>query len=83
MVVRESALKDPRMVEFLDKNPNYKVSYDQLKHTFQFPFVSGLIDIQREAIQPNIEAPIVGRDTITNMLENATKMANDYISSGR
>ncbi len=83
MVVRESALKDQRMVDFLKKNPNYQVSYDQLVNTFKFPFVNGLINIQREAVQPNIEAPIVGVNSIEEMISNAEKMANDFLKSTR
>lgn len=80
MAVRKSALENPVMLEFLKNNPNYQVSYDQLRHTFPFPFSSGLIDIQREAIQPNIEAPIVGTESISDMISKAAKLANEFLS---
>ena len=83
MAVRKSALSDPRMVEFLAKNPNYQVSYDQLAHTFQFPFVSGLINIQREAIQPNIEAPVLGLKTIAETMSQATELSNGFLQNTR
>lgn len=64
MPVRLSAINSPAMQSFYKDNPNYKVALDQLKHAQKFPFSPALFEIQREVIQPNLEAAVLGM-TIT------------------
>jgi hypothetical protein len=44
------------------------------------PFTPALIRIQREAIQPNLEAPVIGLKTVDETMAIAEKMANDILA---
>ena len=54
---------------FYKENPNYKVALDQLKHAQRFPFSPALFEIQREVIQPNLEAAVLGMKTSAEIMQ--------------
>jgi hypothetical protein len=44
------------------------------------PFAPALIRIQREVIQPNLEAPVIGLKTVEETMAAAEKAANDILA---
>jgi sn-glycerol 3-phosphate transport system substrate-binding protein len=78
--VSESAIASAEMQKFYRENPNYRVAYEQLKYAQKFPFLPALIRIQREVIQPNLEAPVVGLRTLEETMAAAEKAANDILA---
>jgi sn-glycerol 3-phosphate transport system substrate-binding protein len=80
MPVRLSAVNSPAMQSFYKDNPNYKVALDQLKTAQRFPFSPALFDIQREVIQPNLEAAVLGTKTSAEIMATAEQKANEIIS---
>ncbi len=80
MAVRDSALKTTKMKDFLKANKNFAISYDQLQNAFQFPFSQALFDIQRQVIQPNLEAPVLGMKSVEAAMDDAIKEANKYLA---
>jgi sn-glycerol 3-phosphate transport system substrate-binding protein len=79
MPVRLSAINSPVMQSFYKDNPNYKVALDQLKHAQKFPFSPALFEIQREVIQPNLEAAVLGMKTSADVMSAAAAKANEII----
>ena len=79
MPVRLSAINSPVMQSFYKDNPNYKVALDQLKHAQKFPFSPALFEIQREVIQPNLEAAVLGMKTSADVMSAAETKANEII----
>jgi sn-glycerol 3-phosphate transport system substrate-binding protein len=79
MPIRTSAIGSPEMQAFYRDNPNYRVALDQLKHAQRFPFSPALFEIQREVIQPNLEAPVLGRGTPADTMAAAEAKANEII----
>ena len=65
---------------FYKDNPNYKVALDQLRTAQRFPFSPALFDIQREVIQPNLEAAVLGTKTSAEIVSAADQKANEIIS---
>ncbi len=78
--VSEAAIASPEMQKFYKENPNYRVAYEQLKYAQKMPFLPALIRIQREAIQPNLEAPVIGMSTVDQTMAAAEKQANDILA---
>ena len=78
--VSESAIASAEMQNFYRENPNYRVAYEQLKYAQRMPFAPALIRIQREVIQPNLEAPVVGMSTVEQTMAAAEKQANDILA---
>ena len=78
MPIRTSAVNSPEMQDFYKQNPNYKTAID-LK-TARFPFSPGLIEIQREVIQPNLEAAVLGIKTSAEIMQAAEAKANEILS---
>jgi sn-glycerol 3-phosphate transport system substrate-binding protein len=76
----EPAIKSAEMQKFYQDNPNYRVAYEQLKYAQRMPFTPALIRIQREAIQPNLEAPVIGLKTVDETMAAAEKVANDILA---
>ncbi len=76
MPVRVSAVQLPATQQFYREQPNYKVAYDQLQHAVRFPFTPALFEIQREQIQNEIEAPLVGMKTIEETMAQAARGTN-------
>ena len=60
MPIRTSAVNSPEMQDFYKQHPNYKTAIDQLRTAQRFPYTPGLIEIQREVIQPNLETAVLG-----------------------
>ena len=60
MPIRTSAVNSPEMQAFYRQNPNYKTAIDQHRTAQRFPYTPALIEIQREVIQPNLEAAVLG-----------------------
>jgi hypothetical protein len=56
------------------------VAYEQLKYAQKMPFTPALIRIQREVIQPNLEAPVIGLKTVDETMAAAEKLANDILA---
>jgi sn-glycerol 3-phosphate transport system substrate-binding protein len=79
MPVRLSAINSPAMQSFYKDNPNYKVALDQLRNAQRFPFSPALFDIQREVIQPNLEAAVLGSKTSAEIMTTADQKANEII----
>jgi sn-glycerol 3-phosphate transport system substrate-binding protein len=80
MPVRLSAINSAGMQSFYKDNPNYKVALDQLRNAQRFPFSPALFDIQREVIQPNLEAAVLGTKTAADVMTAADQKANEIIS---
>jgi sn-glycerol 3-phosphate transport system substrate-binding protein len=78
--VNEAAVASPEMQKFYKENPNYRVAYEQLKYAQKMPFLPALIRIQREAIQPNLEAPVIGMSTVEQTMAASEKQANDILA---
>ena len=81
MPVRTSAVQLPATQQFYREQPNYKVAYDQLQHAVRFPFTPALFEIQREQIQNEIEAPLVGLRTIEETMAQAVRGTNALLSN--
>ena len=80
MPIRISAVNSPEMQDFYKQNPNYKTAIDQLKTAQRFPFSPGLIEIQREVIQPNLEAAVLGIKTSAEIMQAAEAKTNEILS---
>ena len=74
------AISSPAMQAFYRDNPNYKVALDQLKYAQRFPFSPALFEIQREVIQPNLEAAVLGIKTSAEIMQAAEAKANEILS---
>jgi sn-glycerol 3-phosphate transport system substrate-binding protein len=79
MPVRLSAIASPEMQAFYKENPNYKVALDQLRHAQKFPFSPALFEVYREAVQPNLEAPVVGTKSLSEAMAAAETKANEIL----
>ncbi|MGH7331150.1 MAG: ABC transporter substrate-binding protein [Candidatus Rokuibacteriota bacterium] len=79
MPIRLSAINGPEMQAFYKENPNYKVALDQLKFAQKFPFSPALFEVYREAVQPNLEAPVVGTKSVAEAMAAAETKANEII----
>jgi sn-glycerol 3-phosphate transport system substrate-binding protein len=79
MPIRLSAINSPEMQAFYKENPNYKVALDQLKFAQKFPFSPALFEVYREAVQPNLEAPVVGTKSVAEAMAAAEAKANEII----
>jgi sn-glycerol 3-phosphate transport system substrate-binding protein len=80
MPIRTSAVNSPEMQAFYRQNPNYKTAIDQLKTAQRFPYTPALIEIQREVIQPNLEAAVLGIKTATEIMQAAEAKANEILA---
>lgn len=79
MPIRNSAINSAEMQQFYKDNPNYRVALDQLRTAQKFPFSPALFEIQREVIQPNLEAPVLGLKTVSETLAAAEAKANELL----
>ena len=79
MPIRTSAVTSPEMEAFYKANPNYKTAIDQLRTAQRFPFSQGLFEIQREVIQPNLEAAVLGIKTAAEVMAAAEAKANEIL----
>jgi len=79
MPIRTSAINSAEMQAFYKDNPNYKVALDQLRTAQKFPFSPALFEIQREVIQPNLEAPVLGLKTVAETMAAAEAKANELL----
>lgn len=80
MVSRQSALDDPEMQKFLEENPNYQATYDQIDEMvpwFNFPGAGGT-RVQK-IISDQIQAVLQGQKTPEDAMKEATKQANKLI----
>ncbi|OCT16407.1 hypothetical protein A8709_02975 [Paenibacillus pectinilyticus] len=80
MVTTKSALEDPSMKAYLDKNPNYKTTYsqvDQMVPWFNFPGTGGT-KIQK-IITDQIQAALQGQKAPEEAMKEAAKQANALI----
>ena len=68
MPIRTSAVASAEMQDFYKQNPNYKTAIDQLRTAQRFPFSPALFEIQREVIQPNLEAAVLGIKTSAEVM---------------
>jgi sn-glycerol 3-phosphate transport system substrate-binding protein len=80
MPIRTSAVNSPEMQAFYRQNPNYKTAIDQLKTAQRFPYTPALIEIQREVIQPNLEAAVLGIKTAAEVMQTAEAKANEFLA---
>lgn len=79
MPIRLSAINSPEMQAFYKENPNYRVALDQLKYAQKFPFSPALFEVYREAVQPNLEAPVVGARSLADAMAAAEAKANEIL----
>jgi sn-glycerol 3-phosphate transport system substrate-binding protein len=79
MPIRTSAINGPEMQAFYKENPNYRVALDQLRHAQKFPFSPALFEVYREAVQPNLEAPVVGAKSLNDAMAAAEAKANEVL----
>ena len=61
---------------FYKANPNYTTAMDQLQYAVKFPFSTGLLEIQRTILAPQLEAPVSGQGTVSEILPKAQEDAN-------
>ena len=80
MPIRTSAVNSPEMQAFYKQNPNYKTAIDQLRTAQRFPYTPALIEIQREVIQPNLEAAVLGIKTAAEIMQAAEAKANEILA---
>ncbi len=80
MPVRKSALEDAKLKAFYDKNPDYTTAMKQLEHAVRFPFSTSLLEIQRNLLQPNLEAPVVGKGEVGKVLTTAQGEADKILA---
>ena len=80
MPIRTSAVNSPEMQAFYKQNPNYKTAIDQLRTAQRFPYTPALIEIQREVIQPNLEAAVLGIKTAAEVMQTAEAKANEILA---
>jgi sn-glycerol 3-phosphate transport system substrate-binding protein len=80
MPIRTSAVNSPEMQAFYAQNPNYKTAIDQLRTAQRFPYTPALIEIQREVIQPNLEAAVLGIKTAAEIMQAAEAKANEILA---
>ena len=80
MPVHRGALELPEMQALYDADPNYRVALDQLEHAVQFPFSRHLFEIQREHIQPTLERPVLGLESVEVSLGEASREAAGLLS---
>jgi len=80
MPIRLSAINSPEMLDFFKANPNYKTAIDQLRTAHKFPYTPALIEIQREVIQPHLEAAVLGLKTAGEVMEAAEAKANEILA---
>ena len=80
MPIRTSAVNSPEMQAFYKQNPNYKTAIDQLRTAQRFPYTPALIEIQREVIQPNLEAAVLGIKTAAEVMQAAEAKANEFLA---
>ncbi len=83
MPIRVSAIKSPEMQTFYREHPNYRVALDQLTYAQKFPFSPALFDVYREAVQPNLEAPVVGTKSLADAMAAAEAKANEILDRER
>ncbi len=76
MPVRISAIQSPGMQQFYREQPNYRVAYDQLQYAVRFPFSPVLFEIQRDQIQNQIEAPLLGLKTAEETMAQSVRGSN-------
>jgi len=79
MPIRSSAVASAEMQDFYRQNPNYKTAIDQLRTAQRFPFSPALFEIQREVIQPNLEAAVLGIKTSAEVMQAAEAKANEIL----
>jgi sn-glycerol 3-phosphate transport system substrate-binding protein len=80
MPIRTSAVNSPEMQAFYKQNPNYKTAIDQLRTAQRFPYTPALIEIQREVIQPNLEAAVLGIKTAAEIMQAAEAKTNEILA---
>ncbi len=83
MPIRVAAINSPEMQRFYRDHPNYKTAIDQLRHAQRFPFSSALFEIQREVIQPNLEAAVLGIKTAAEIMQAAEARANEILARSK
>jgi sn-glycerol 3-phosphate transport system substrate-binding protein len=80
MPVHQGALELPSMQALYERDPNYRVALDQLEHAVPFPFSRYLFEIQREHIQPTLERPVLGLESVEEALGRASQEAAAALS---
>lgn len=80
MPVRKSALEDETLKKFYEANPDYTTAMEQLEHAVKFPFTPALLEIQRNLIQPKLEAPVVGQGEVGEVLTEAQRAADKVLA---
>ncbi|WP_178023479.1 ABC transporter substrate-binding protein [uncultured Paenibacillus sp.] len=82
MVSRQTALDDPDMQKFLEENPVYKATYEQIDEMvpwFNFPGTGGT-RVQK-IITDQVQAALQGQKTPEEAMKEAAKQANSLIQS--
>lgn len=62
---------------FYDKHPNYRVALDQLAVAQPWPWSKGLFRIQREVVQPRLEAAVLEGSQPETALADARRLAEE------
>jgi sn-glycerol 3-phosphate transport system substrate-binding protein len=65
---------------FYSKHPNYRVALDQLAVAQPWPWSRALFRIQREIVQPHLEAAVLERQPAQQALEHARRLAEGEAS---
>ncbi len=60
---------------FFDKHPNFRVAIDQLADVARWPWAPELFRVQREAVQPRLEAAVLERRDARTVLDEARAAA--------
>ncbi|MSP26728.1 MAG: ABC transporter substrate-binding protein [Myxococcales bacterium] len=66
--------RDLERAGFFEKHPNFRVAIDQLAHARRWPWHRELFRIQREIVQPRLEAAVLGDAAPATVLAEAREL---------
>lgn len=77
--VKEAAIDDPKMVEYFEENPNYKVPIDQLEYARTAPESPDYPEVL-ESIQTAMDDILYNGKPVAPTLENAEEKSGEVLS---
>ncbi len=76
--VRESALKDPVWLKYIEENPKYAAAEKQFDAGYFFPHLDGAFAM-KNAYSTEIQAVLVGKKSVDQGLQDAVKNTQDAL----
>ncbi|MCM3766803.1 ABC transporter substrate-binding protein [Neobacillus niacini] len=80
--VRESALKDPEWLKYIEENPNYAAAEEQFDAGYHFPHLNGAFAM-KSAFSTEIQAVLVGQKSVEQGLKDAQKNSQDALDKAK